>query len=81
MTFFLHADYGGSQQGAGGFDLRQLPCSVIGDILTVLDVESWEQLPGKPMRVKIADRGIVEAVGHFIKDEWVNFPDWFTPKE
>lgn len=85
LTAWLDLDYGGMCQGFGGYVLY-LPegCkfhSVWGTaghfiyrVLQIADVEKWDQLPGKTIRVK-QDHCSVYAIGHIVKD------DWFCPKE
>lgn len=46
MTFMLQIDYGGSGQGVGGYGV-----AIISRILEVVDVMTWEELPGKHIRV------------------------------
>lgn len=85
LTAWLDLDYGGMGQGFGGYVLY-LPegCkyhSVWGmaghfiyRVLQIADVERWDQLPGKTIRVK-QDHCSVRAIGHIIND------DWFCPKK
>ena len=91
MSFMLHLDYGGSGQGAGGYCL-DTPIhqgetfikrvgtaggmSLIIEIMKVVGVEKWEDLPGKVIRVK-AEQSKVHAIGHFMDDEWLDFPRFF----
>ena len=46
----------------------------IARVLNTVGVESWEKLPGTPVRVKM-DIGKVYAIGHYLEDKW------FDPKE
>lgn len=39
-------------------------------VLNVLSVNFWESLQDTPCRVK-ADEVHVEAIGHFMKDQWI----------
>ena len=41
-------------------------------MLETLEVDKWEALPGTPLRVRIDDKGGIEAIGHFLKDQWFN---------
>lgn len=85
LTMWLHLDYGGLNQGFGGYALY-LPKSftyhkrdsIAGHfmyrVLEIAGVTSFNQLAGKTIRVK-ADWNGVESIGHIVKD------DWFCPKE
>lgn len=86
LTAWLHLNYGGSGQGFGGFALY-LPkdykhSTIKGDYaghfifrcMQIADVESWDKMKGKTVRVK-GDNGRIDAIGHIVKD------DWFNPSE
>jgi hypothetical protein len=85
LTAWLHLDYGGVEQGFGGYSLY-LPKTVtyhrllsgaghfITRCLEVAGVHKWNDLVGKAIRVK-ATAGGVDAIGHIIND------DWFCPSE
>lgn len=85
LTAWLHLDYGGSGQGFGGHALY-LPKNFshhkllshaghfIWRCMEIGDVSRWADLKGKTIRVK-ADRVLVRAIGHIVKD------DWFDPSE
>ena len=84
LTAYIDLDYGGSGQAFGGYAF-DAPVKVNGEfshregtaygmefirrVLVTLGVESWEKLPGTPIRVR-ASRAQVEAIGHFIEDRW-----------
>ena len=89
LTAWLYLDYGGSQQGFGGFALH-LPKDfkhhkhswIAGHFITrciqIAGVGKWEELPGKTIRVKTDSENwnsSIESIGHIIKD------DWFNPKQ
>lgn len=72
---WLHLDYGGSGQAFGGYKLgEKFTDAYIYGILEALECDSWEDLIGKPIRVK-KENGIAVAIGHLLKDQW------FNPKE
>lgn len=88
LTCFLHLDYGGTGQGFGGWTFDHpigraetfkgregtaWGMEFIRRILDLLEVESWEKIPGNHCRVK-ADWGKVHSIGHITKDKW------FTPE-
>lgn len=91
MSFYLYLDYGGSGQGAGGWSLdtpvkigntflRRVGTaeglSLIMKILDVVGVGKWEDLKGKHIRVK-QDHTAVHAIGNIIKNEWLDFSQFF----
>jgi hypothetical protein len=91
MSFSINLDYGDSFQGAGGYCLdgpRQdengdfikregtaWGMSLIMEILNVVGVSNWEDLPGKHIRVKAHSTG-VEAIGHITEDKWLTFKEF-----
>lgn len=74
-SFWVHVDYGGAGQGFGGYRLGgAFTDYVLFGILKAVGVDLWENLKGKPVRVKIED-GTIKSIGHFLEDKW------FTPSE
>jgi hypothetical protein len=81
LTCFLNLDYGDSGQSFGGYALdaydkdkddrvATVACGTwIKEILEVVELKSWEKLPGTHIRVK-QDNGRVYAIGHLLKDKW-----------
>lgn len=75
LTFWLHLEWSGAGQGFGGYSLGtpahpNASCSfVIQQILRILDVMSWEKLPGQLVRVRGTSTKI-DAIGHIIEDRW-----------
>ncbi len=77
MSFMLHFSYGGSvSQGLGGWVLGGKAFDIIPKILKTLDVETWEDLPGQLVRVRIKDGRITE-LGHYLEDQWINPSEFF----
>lgn len=90
LTCFLMLNYGGSGQGFGGWALDEprrdsadkflgrfgtaWGMQFIAGVLKVLEVSSWEKLPGTHCRAD-ADHGKVYRIGHILKDRW------FDPNE
>lgn len=88
LDSWLHLDYGNSGRGFGGFCLHTLPkdgelydadktIPVAGHwimkVLQIAGVESWSDLSGKTIRVKIdGEMGKIVAIGHIVKDMWFN---------
>jgi hypothetical protein len=90
MSFWLYLDYGGSGQGVGGYALDDFKedlnrrigtaegMELIGRILRVVGVSKWEDLKGQHIRVKTGGwSGPVKVIGHFMKDNWLNFEEFF----
>ena len=69
-TALIRLRYDSGGQGFGGFNLkgRALYDFVFG-VLAALEVEHWETLPGRIVRVD-ADWGCVYRIGHPLKDRW-----------
>lgn len=87
MSCMIFLEYGDSgHQGFGGYSLDTWSkahnkrigtawgLEFIKRVLETLEVTSWEKLKGVSCRV-IATNNKVEAIGHFIKDQW------FHPKK
>jgi hypothetical protein len=84
-TVYLYLDYGSSGQGFCGYSLNTpngeedthigtaWGMEFILRIMDVLEVTSWEKLPGTHCRVK-AEHSKVHAIGHILKNKW------FDPK-
>ena len=85
LTSWLELDYGNSVvQSFGGFTLyvpidnkfhkiESVAGHFIFRIMEIAGVNKWEELRGKPIRVKCTSLK-VQAIGHFIND------DWFDPE-
>lgn len=78
-SFWVYLDYGGSGQGFGGFALGGEFTDYVlrGVLTTVLEEGTWEDLKGKPCRVKIED-GTIVAIGHYLEDKWFNPKEFFN---
>ena len=87
LTCRLNLDYGGSAQGFGGYGFSHRPrgdkdigsadfADYIIGILRTLEVDSWENLPGKSLRVEVESfSGPIKRIGHFLKDRWFDPQD------
>jgi hypothetical protein len=81
LTAWLDLDYGGMGQGFGGYTLY-LPKSYSNHKLTsvaghwiwrcmeIAEVRNWSNMAGKTIRVRIGESGLIEAIGHIVKDDW-----------
>ena len=48
------------------------------ELMKTLEVESWEELKGKYVRVESEGwGGRVTKIGHLIKDQWFSFKEYF----
>jgi len=84
LTINLDLDYGGTDQGFGGYclfkngadakDTKGYTGHFIDRCLKVAGVSSWDQLEGQTIRVK-AEHSKVHAIGHILEDIW------FDPSE
>ncbi|HUX00712.1 MAG TPA: hypothetical protein VMY35_07010 [Phycisphaerae bacterium] len=71
LTAWLHLKFNGTGQGFGGYAFDAFGCEFIRQVLKVLKVDSWEKLPGKPLRVRREHYGgPIVAIGHYIEDRW-----------
>jgi hypothetical protein len=92
LTGFVDLDYGGSGQGFGGHVLysseyrckedeeyvsRPFAGHFIQRVLEIAEVDEWEKLKGRPVRVKGEPWGRLDAIGHFLKDEWFDIDEEF----
>src|SRR4051812_48798582 len=83
LSAWLHLDYGGTEQGFGGYmlyapNIKQKQKNVAGHFiwrtLEVVGVIEWSALAGKTIRVKANHSGVY-AIGHIVNDTW------FCPSE
>ncbi len=77
VTAWVNLDYGGSSQGFGGWNFGAASKPItsafgieyLRRLLETVGVKSWEELPGKVVRVD-ADFAKVYRIGHALKDAW-----------
>jgi hypothetical protein len=73
FTSDITLDYGSSFQSFGGWSIKGEHTSRwIESILTVLELNSWEELENSLIRVKREKsyNGKIIAIGHVLKDSW-----------
>lgn len=90
MTFMIFVKTEFYSVGVGGFGLDRYDrenenrvfssagLEAISKILEVVGVDSWEDLPGKYIRIK--DNGLgtpIEEIGNLIEDKWFNIGTFF----
>ncbi len=82
MTFRLHLDYGGGGQGFGGYGLsdNHKGIKVIKEVLRVVGVREWEDLPGKLIRVR-AESSKVHSIGNALDECWLDLSEFFAEEE
>lgn len=91
MTFMIYIDAGDFSCGVGGFCLdefntttqtrvfRAESMEVISEILDVVGVDKWEDLPGKHIRFEDAGWGsTVTKIGNIINDKWFDMREFFS---
>ena len=81
LSAWIKLDYGGSQQGFGGYSLyipkdfrnfinqKNFAGHFIWRVMEVAGVHEWSMMVGKTVRAKIVG-GTVVSIGHIIKDIW-----------
>jgi len=91
LTCYLVCEWQGTGCGFGGYALNQYDASLkkriadghaaqaIPEIMSVVGVSKWEDLPGKYIR--IAETGLggkIVKIGNLIEDKWFSFEEWFA---
>lgn len=80
FTFNLDLRSAGSGQGFGNFIL-DAGCTfkALTTLLKVVGVESWEQLPGKYVRVqRVTEYGLIRGIGNIIEDKWFHMNEMLS---
>jgi hypothetical protein len=90
MTFMIMIKFGACGQGVGGYCLDEYDKSLekrvfcaksmeaISEILDVVGVDKWEELPGKYIRFKDNGWGsTIDEIGNIIEDKWFNLREFF----
>lgn len=100
MMFWLFLEYGGLSQGFGGYSLDDAPepgdktytrtphkfgIHCIMEILRVVGVSRWEDLPGKYVRAEVKN-GLIVAITNILDDELrfcpgELFDKYYAPKD
>lgn len=91
MTFMIYIDAGDFSCGVGGFCLdefntttqtrvfRAESMEAISEILDVVGVDKWEDLPGKHIRFEDAGwDSTVTKIGNIITDKWFDMREFFS---
>lgn len=58
-------------------------CSLklINDILVTVGVSTWEELPGKFIRIKVSDDNKVTGIGNIVSTRWLDFKEYFENED
>ena len=92
MTFMFFVKISdGTSCGIGGYCLDEYDASTktrvfraesmeaVSKILDVVGVDSWEQLPGKYIRVKDQGWGsTIDEIGNLMENKWFNLREFFS---
>jgi len=86
LTFMIKVDSGRGILGIGTYNLSPyqnddwMPdfCYFVERVLRLAESKSWEDLPGKIIRIKITD-DIVTHIGDAIYGEWINIKETLYP--
>lgn len=94
MTFMIFVEMDACGCGIGGYALDHYDrtaekrvftakgLEAVSKILEIADVDTWEKLPGKYIRIKDNGWGsTIDEIGHLIKDKWFNLRKFFSNKE
>lgn len=74
--------FGSSSQGLGGLILEgpsKTPSKMCGlfirRLMETLEVYKWAKIRGSYCRVRRNDKGMIDSIGHFLKDKWLVLED------
>lgn len=94
LTAWLNLDYGDSGQGFGGYVLYKPGSLLKGKIeaqytghfidrcMQIAGVSKWEDMRGKPIRVRCGGLGeMIKSIGHILHDDWFNPSEDFKTAE
>jgi hypothetical protein len=75
LTFSLHLEGDGWGQAFGGHSCEgKFLSEAVRKILEVLEVDSWEKLPGRHVRM-VGTNSKVSRIGHILKDKWYDITE------
>ncbi len=95
MTFMIFVEFGSTACGVGGYALDRCDgedhetrifsargMEAISEILDVVGVRKWEDLPGKYIRFKDNGWGsTIDEIGNIMEDRWFNLREFFSKGE
>ena len=83
LTAYIYIEGG----GIGGYCLDHW-CSEVGhygsfdgygdiiELMKTLEVDKWEDLKGKYVRVHVDEHNKIDRIGHLMKDKWFSFKEY-----
>lgn len=79
LNIKINVEYQMSGQSFGGYYLGSTDSPSLAEpnalgyciarLFQILEINSFQELAGKPIRVHI-ENGIISGIGHFLKDQW-----------
>lgn len=94
MTCFVYLEWEGGGVGFGGYGLDEydkklekrvgagMGLDFIKEIMEVVGVGKWEDLPGRYVRVHVDSWGKpVKGIGNLLKDKWLYPKEFFNESE
>ena len=74
-SFSITLKYERGNQGYGGYDLRAYNLTTwLVRILNIFEVNTWEELIGKPCRIERSG-GLIKNIGNLMEDDWIRTED------
>lgn len=61
----------------GSQEMAEKCAGFIPEILRVVGVDKWEDLPGKYIRIESERIGPVSKIGNITEDKWLDFDEYF----
>lgn len=46
------------------------------ELMKTLEVDKWEGLKGKYVRIHVDEHNTIDKIGHIMKDKWFNFKEY-----
>lgn len=74
FLFALQLQFEGAHSTVGSRDLSKMEngLSHVQALLQAVSAPYWEQLQGRPVRIKIINNKVVE-IGHYLEERWYKF--------
>lgn len=87
LTAYIYVEGAGWGGGMGGYCLDHW-CSEVGhygssdgygaiiELMKTIEVDKWEDLKGKYVRVHVDEHNTIDRIGHLMKDKWFSFKEY-----